>query len=183
MVGEWTGRKLTHFHACFPVGTTSYCPDIQKKYECTHSCCCYRRRRPNRLFLLFRIASGAMFARINLDSALDRNPARDAGTPGLVMDWRTAAFRCCEGWWPPQVSRRLPRSELALLVGSVPRKPGMERKDLLGVNGKIFVEQGRALQKNAASDVRILVVGNPCNTNCLITMHNAPRSRANTSTP
>ena len=62
----------------------------------------------------------------------------------------------------------------ALLVGSVPRKPGMERKDLLGVNGKIFVGQGRALQKNAAPDVRILVVGNPCNTNCLITMHNAP---------
>jgi len=67
-----------------------------------------------------------------------------------------------------------------LLVGSVPRKPGMERKDLLGVNGKIFVGQGRALQKNAAPDVRILVVGNPCNTNCLITMHNAmqiPRDR------
>jgi malate dehydrogenase len=62
----------------------------------------------------------------------------------------------------------------ALLVGSVPRKPGMERKDLLGVNGKIFVEQGRALQKHAAPDVRILVVGNPCNSNCLITMHNAP---------
>jgi malate dehydrogenase len=62
----------------------------------------------------------------------------------------------------------------ALLVGSVPRKPGMERKDLLGVNGKIFIGQGRALQKNAAPDVRILVVGNPCNTNCLITMHNAP---------
>jgi malate dehydrogenase len=50
----------------------------------------------------------------------------------------------------------------------------MERKDLLGVNGKIFVGQGRALQKHAAPDVRILVVGNPCNTNCLITMHNAP---------
>src|SRR5664279_470141 len=50
----------------------------------------------------------------------------------------------------------------------------MERKDLLGVNGKIFVGQGQALQKNAASDVRVLVVGNPCNTNCLITMHNAP---------
>jgi malate dehydrogenase len=62
----------------------------------------------------------------------------------------------------------------ALLVGSVPRKPGMERKDLLGVNGKIFIGQGRALQKNAAPDVRILVVGNPCNTNCLITMRNAP---------
>src|SRR3989475_2823557 len=56
----------------------------------------------------------------------------------------------------------------ALLVGSFPRKQGMERKDLLGINGKIFVGQGRALAANAAKDVRILVVGNPCNTNCLV---------------
>src|SRR5256886_4454715 len=62
----------------------------------------------------------------------------------------------------------------ALLVGSVPRKQGMERKDLLGINGKIFIGQGRAIQKNAARDVRVLVVGNPCNTNCLIAMNNAP---------
>src|SRR5882724_794248 len=53
----------------------------------------------------------------------------------------------------------------ALLVGSFPRKQGMERKDLLGINGKIFVGQGKALAANAAKDVRILVVGNPCNTN------------------
>jgi malate dehydrogenase len=56
----------------------------------------------------------------------------------------------------------------ALLVGAAPRGPGMERKDLLGLNGKIFVGQGQALAKNAAADVRILVVGNPCNTNCLV---------------
>jgi malate dehydrogenase len=62
----------------------------------------------------------------------------------------------------------------ALLVGSVPRKAGMERKDLLGINGKIFVGQGQAIQKNAAADVRIHVVGTPCNTNCLICMNNAP---------
>jgi len=62
----------------------------------------------------------------------------------------------------------------ALLIGSVPRKPGMERKDLLAINGKIFMGQGRALQENAAKDVRILVVGNPCNTNCLIAMNSAP---------
>src|SRR6202011_5486363 len=60
----------------------------------------------------------------------------------------------------------------ALLVGSFPRKQGMERKDLLGINGKIFVGQGRALAANAAKDVRILVVGNPCNTNCLVAYHN-----------
>src|SRR6516165_861817 len=61
----------------------------------------------------------------------------------------------------------------ALLVGSFPRKQGMERKDLLDINGKIFVGQGKALAANAASDVRILVVGNPCNTNCLVCYNNA----------
>jgi malate dehydrogenase len=61
----------------------------------------------------------------------------------------------------------------ALLVGSIPRKAGMERKDLLGINGKIFTGQGQAIAKNAAKDVRILVIGNPCNTNCLIAMNNA----------
>ena len=60
----------------------------------------------------------------------------------------------------------------ALLVGSFPRKQGMERKDLLGINGKIFVGQGKALAANAAKDVRILVVGNPCNTNCLVAYNN-----------
>jgi malate dehydrogenase len=60
----------------------------------------------------------------------------------------------------------------ALLVGSFPRKAGMERKELLGINGKIFVGQGKALAANAAKDVRILVVGNPCNTNCLVGYHN-----------
>ncbi len=60
----------------------------------------------------------------------------------------------------------------ALLVGAAPRGPGMERKDLLGMNGKIFVGQGKALAKNAASDVQVLVVGNPCNTNCLVAYSN-----------
>jgi malate dehydrogenase len=59
-----------------------------------------------------------------------------------------------------------------LLVGSFPRKAGMERKDLLGINGKIFVGQGKALAARAAKDVRVLVVGNPCNTNCLVAYHN-----------
>src|SRR6516162_5021430 len=60
----------------------------------------------------------------------------------------------------------------ALLVGAAPRGPGMERKDLLNVNGRIFVGQGKALAKNAASNVRILIVGNPCNTNCLVAYSN-----------
>ena len=61
----------------------------------------------------------------------------------------------------------------ALLVGAVPRKEGMERSDLLQINGKIFTPQGQAINEYAADDVRILVVGNPCNTNCLIAMHHA----------
>lgn len=64
--------------------------------------------------------------------------------------------------------------EIALLVGAKPRGPGMERKDLLQDNGKIFIQQGRALNEAAHRDVKVLVVGNPCNTNCWIAMHNAP---------
>ena len=62
----------------------------------------------------------------------------------------------------------------ALLVGAAPRKEGMERSDLLKINGAIFKTQGRAINENAANDVRIFVVGNPCNTNALIAMHHAP---------
>jgi malate dehydrogenase len=65
-------------------------------------------------------------------------------------------------------------SSWCLLVGSIPRKAGMERGDLLNVNGGIFGPQGQAINKHAASDVRILVVGNPCNTNCLIARSHAP---------
>jgi len=92
---------------------------------------------------------------------------------GVVMELADCAF--------PLVTSMVPTTDLdegflgvnwALLVGSVPRKQGMERKELLGINGKIFTGQGRAIEKNAASDVRVLVVGNPCNTNCLIAMNN-----------
>jgi malate dehydrogenase len=65
-------------------------------------------------------------------------------------------------------------ADWALLVGSVPRKAGMERADLLGINGKIFVGQGKAINDNAKKSCRVLVVGNPCNTNCLIAMKSAP---------
>src|SRR5207245_10369280 len=75
----------------------------------------------------------------------------------IVTDEPNRAFKDCN--W-------------ALLVGSFPRKQGMERKDLLGINGKIFVAQGKALASNAAKDVRILVVGNPCTTNCLVAYKN-----------
>jgi malate dehydrogenase len=124
--------------------------------------------------LLFRIASGSM---LGLDQPLELHlieiPSVLPVLEGVVMELDDCAF--------PLVKRILPTADLdegfrgvnwALLVGSVPRKQGMERKDLLGINGKIFTGQGQAIARNAASDVRILVVGNPCNTNCLIAMSN-----------
>lgn len=126
--------------------------------------------------LLFRIASGSMFGpdqpvALNL---IEIPPAREA-LDGVVMELEDCAF--------PLLSDIVATTDLdegfkdvnwALLVGSVPRKAGMERGDLIGINGKIFTGQGQAIANNAANDVRVLVVGNPCNTNCLIAMSNAP---------
>jgi len=126
--------------------------------------------------LLYRIASGAMFGpdqkvALNL---IEIEPALPA-LEGVCMELDDCAF--------PLLTDIVPTADLAtgfsgvnwaLLVGSVPRKQGMERSDLLGINGKIFTGQGQAIQNNAADDVRVLVVGNPCNTNCLIAMNNAP---------
>jgi malate dehydrogenase len=95
---------------------------------------------------------------------------------GVVMELDDCAFPLLKGIVPTaNLDEGFRGVNWALLVGSVPRKQGMERKDLLGINGKIFIGQGQAIQKNAAPDVRILVVGNPCNTNCLIAMNNAPQ--------
>jgi len=126
--------------------------------------------------LLYRIASGAMFGpdqpvALNLIEIEPALPALD----GVCMELDDCAF--------PLLTDVVATADLdtgfngvnwSLLVGSVPRKQGMERSDLLGINGKIFTGQGQAIQKNAASDIRVLVVGNPCNTNCLIAMNNAP---------
>ncbi len=125
--------------------------------------------------LLFRIASGSMFGSdqpVNL-RLIEIEPGMKA-LQGVVMELDDCAF--------PTLNEIVATSDLnegfkganwALLVGSVPRGPGMERKDLLGINGKIFTGQGQAIAANAASDVRTLVVGNPCNTNCLIAMNAA----------
>jgi len=126
--------------------------------------------------LLFRIASGSMFGPdrpVNLN-LIEIEPAMKA-LEGVCMELDDCAF--------PLLNKINATSDLdagfkganwSLLVGSVPRKKGMERKDLLGINGKIFTGQGQAINNNAASDARVLVVGNPCNTNCLIAMNNAP---------
>jgi malate dehydrogenase len=125
--------------------------------------------------LLFRIASGSMLGPDQpVELYLIEIPPVLPALEGVVMELDDCAF--------PLLKRIVATADLnegfrgvnwALLVGSVPRKQGMERKDLLGINGKIFTGQGQAIAKNAASDVRVLVVGNPCNTNCLIAMNNA----------
>jgi malate dehydrogenase len=126
--------------------------------------------------LLFRIASGAMFGpnqRVILH-LIEIEPALPA-LKGVVMELDDCAFPLLEGVVPTaSLEEGFRGVNWALLVGSVPRKAGMERKELLGINGKIFIGQGNAIQQHAASDVRVLVVGNPCNTNCLIAMNNAP---------
>ncbi|MBM4068141.1 MAG: malate dehydrogenase [Planctomycetes bacterium] len=92
---------------------------------------------------------------------------------GVAMELDDCSFPCLEDIvLTDDPNRAFKDCNWALLVGSFPRKQGMERKDLLGINGKIFVGQGKALAANAAKDVRILVVGNPCNTNCLVAYHN-----------
>jgi len=132
--------------------------------------------------LLFRIASGAMFGPNQpvILHLIEIEPALPA-LGGVVMELDDCAFPLLKGVVPTaNLDEGFRGVNWALLVGSIPRKAGMERKDLLGINGKIFIGQGTAIQKNAAKDVRILVVGNPCNTNCLIAMNNAreiPRDR------
>jgi malate dehydrogenase len=125
--------------------------------------------------LLFRIASGEMFGpKQPVSLHLIEIPPALGALEGVVMELHDCAF--------PLLHSIVPTADLnegfrdvnwALLVGSVPRKAGMERGDLLGINGKIFIGQGQAIEKNAAADVRVLVIGNPCNTNCLIAMNNA----------
>src|SRR6478736_5646868 len=125
--------------------------------------------------LLFRIASGQMFGPDQpLKLHLIEIPAALGALEGVVMELDDCALPLLESVIPTaNLDEGFRDVNWALLVGSVPRKAGMERKDLLGINGKIFIGQGQAIQKNAAKDVRILVVGNPCNTNCLIAMNNA----------
>src|SRR6266566_4979403 len=127
--------------------------------------------------LLFRIASGAVFGPEQpvVLHLIEIEPALSA-LQGVVMELDDCAFPLLEGIVPTaNLEEGFRGVSWALLVGSVPRKAGMERKDLLGINGKIFIGQGQALQKNAGKDVHILVIGNPCNTNCFIAMNNAPQ--------
>src|SRR6266403_2269078 len=120
--------------------------------------------------LLFRIASGSMFgAEQPIHLSLIEIPPALGALGGVVMELHDCAFPLLKGITPTaDLDEGFRDVNWALLVGSVPRKAGMERGDLLGINGKIFAPQGKAIQAKAARVVRILVVGNPCNTNCLI---------------
>lgn len=124
--------------------------------------------------MLGRLASGEIFGpgqKIVLQ-LLEITPAMST-LEGVAMELDDCSFPCLENIvLTDDPNRAFKDCNWALLVGSFPRKQGMERKDLLGINGKIFVGQGKALAANAAKDVRILVVGNPCNTNCLVAYHN-----------
>jgi malate dehydrogenase len=128
--------------------------------------------------LLFRIASGQMFGPdrpVALNLIEIPNEKALQALSGVAMELEDCAF--------PLLTDVVQTSDpavgfkdvnWALLVGAKPRGPGQERNDLIRENGPIFTGQGRAINENAASDVRVAVVGNPCNTNCMIAMHSAP---------
>jgi malate dehydrogenase len=128
--------------------------------------------------LLFRIASGQMLGPdqpVILQLLEIPDEKAQKALRGVMMELDDCAFPLLHGMVPtadPMVAFK--DADVALLVGARPRGPGMERKDLLEANGKIFAPQGQALDRVARREVRVLVVGNPANTNCLIAMKNAP---------
>ena len=126
--------------------------------------------------LVFRIASGQLLGPDQpiVLRLLEIEPAMKA-LNGVAMELDDCAFPLLTDMvLTSNTEEAFDGANWALLVGSVPRKAGMERGDLLSINGGIFAPQGKAIQAKAARDVRILVVGNPCNTNCLIARSNAP---------
>jgi malate dehydrogenase len=124
--------------------------------------------------LLFRLASGEVFGPdVKVRLSLLELPQAMKAAEGTAMELYDCGFSALEGIdINDNAAAAFKDTNWALLVGSKPRGPGMERNDLIKENGPIFVSQGKALN-GAASDVRVVVVGNPCNTNCLIAQHNS----------
>ncbi len=126
--------------------------------------------------LLFRIGNGEVFGAgqpVALQ-ILEIPPAMDA-LRGVVMELEDSAQPLLQDILiSDDPNMAFKDANWAILVGGMPRGPGMERSDLIAANGPIFVEQGRALNSNAAGDIRVLVVANPCNSNCLVAKANAP---------
>ena len=126
--------------------------------------------------LLFRIASGQIFGpKVEVELQLLELEAALPALNGVAMELNDCAFPLLKKvTCTSDVNKVMDGVNWAVLVGAFPRKAGMERSDLLEKNGAIFTKQGKAIGEHAASNVQVFVVGNPCNTNCLITMHNAP---------
>ncbi len=126
--------------------------------------------------LVFRIASGQLLGPGQpVDLRLLEIPPAMGALEGVAMEIVDCAFPLLAGLdLHDDPSQAFDGANIGLLVGSRPRTKGMERAELLSENGKIFTVQGKALNENAADDVKVLVVGNPANTNCLIAMNNAP---------
>jgi malate dehydrogenase len=126
--------------------------------------------------LLFRIASGQMFGpETEVELQLLELEQAMGALEGVAMELDDCAFPLLKNiTCTPKLEEAFSDANWAILVGSVPRKAGMERADLLKINGGIFTAQGKAINDHAAKDVKVFVVGNPCNTNCLIAMNAAP---------
>jgi malate dehydrogenase len=126
--------------------------------------------------LLYRIANGDLFGPDQpvILQLLEITPAMKA-LEGVAMELDDCAFPLLHGLvMTDDADQAFRGANWALLVGARPRSKGMERKDLLSANGQIFIGQGKALNDNAADNIRVVVVGNPANTNCMIAMNNAP---------
>ena len=127
---------------------------------------------------LFRLASGQIFgAHRPVILHLIELPAAIAALDGIHMELDDCAFPTLAGvekYDSDHLEEAFQNVNFVILVGSIPRKQGMERSDLIRINGPIFTNTGKAIQAAAAKDVRVVVVGNPCNTNCLIAMSHAP---------
>lgn len=126
--------------------------------------------------MLFRIAAGEMLGPDTpvILQLLEITPAMGA-LEGVAMELNDCAFPLLHGIeMTDDPNKGFAGANVAMLVGGRPRGPGMVRADLIKINGPIFEGQGKAINDNAADDIRVVVVGNPCNTNALIAMHNAP---------
>ena len=126
--------------------------------------------------LLFRIANGEVFGPDQPVSLIIKEIPEFVGTlEGVKMELEDCAFPLLREIRITDTDAEAFRgANWALLVGASPRQPGMERKDLLTTNAASFRDQGRGINSGAAADIRVVVVGNPCNTNCLIALHHAP---------
>jgi malate dehydrogenase len=134
--------------------------------------------------LLFRIASGEMLGKdqpvilqlLDLPQGPDPKKGPQTALKGVMMELDDCAFPLLHGMFgTDDPDKAFKDAQICLLVGARPRGPGMERKDLLTENGKIFIGQGAAIGKHASPDVKVLVVGNPANTNCYIAMKSAEK--------